>query len=370
MPGGTFANDDHMPHTLVRSAMLPSFSTSHEAAASRSVLVVDDEDGVRELMSRWLQAVGFAVKTASSAEDALGVMEQRPAAVALCDIGMPGQNGLWLANRLRHDYPDTAVIMATALQDVDPAVESLRNGVVDYLTKPFGRDRLRDAVSRGVEWHRSACDSRRWRDTLEREMHAKHARLADAIGALQINSDETLDAMLATLTIADRDAYAHAYRVAALSAGVARTMKLPERDVTVLERGALLHDIGKLAMPEALLSKPAPLTTEERNLIRRHPALGSALVAQVPYLAEAAAVVQDAHERLDGRGFPQGTRDDAVWIGARIVTVADAFDTMIRPRVFRHALAPAEALAELERCSGTQFDPRVVEVFKRVNLER
>jgi response regulator RpfG family c-di-GMP phosphodiesterase len=359
-----------MLHTDARVAPQPPSSPSQEPASARSILVVDDEAGVRELMSRWLLAVGFSVRTASSAEDALGVMGQEPAAVALCDIRMPGQDGLWLADRLRHDYPDTAVIMATALQDVDPAVKSLRYGVVDYLTKPFGRERLREAVCRGIDWHRSACDSRRWRDALEREMHTRQARLAGAISALRINSDETLDAMLAMLTLGDRDAYAHAYRVAALSVCVGRAMELSEAEIGVLERGALLHDIGKLAIPEALLQKPAPLTAEEQNLVRLHPAVGSALLADVPYLAAAAAVVRDAHERLDGRGFPHGSRDDSVWIGARIVTVTDAFDTMTRPRVFREAISPGDALAELDRCSGTQFDSRVVEAFKRINLER
>lgn len=339
-----------------------------ESARPESVLVVDDETGIRDLMSRWLKAVGFSVKTASNAEDALQAMRNRPAAVALCDINMPGHNGLWLAERIRHEHPDTAIIMATALTDVDPAVESLRTGVVDYLTKPFGRDRLREAVTKGVEWHRNACDSRKWRDALDREVHARHERLAKAIGALQIVSDETLDDMLSMLTLGDgdREAYAHAYRVAALSVGVARAMDFHESEVAVVERGALLHDFGKLAMPHALLRKPAPLTIEEQSLIRTHPAVGSALLARLPYLTAAAAVVRDAHERPDGRGFPQGSRGDSVWLGARIVTVADAFDTMIRPRVFREAVTSGEALAELDRGRGTQFDERVVDVFKRI----
>jgi HD-GYP domain-containing protein (c-di-GMP phosphodiesterase class II) len=134
----------------------------------------------------------------------------------------------------------------------------------------------------------------------------------------------------------------------------------------VIERGALLHDFGKLAMPHALLRKPAPLTAEEQSLIRTHPAIGSALLAQVPYLVAAAAVVRDAHERPDGRGFPHGSRGESVWLGSRIVTVADAFDTMTRPRVFREALTPADALAELDRGRGTQFDTQVVEIFKRI----
>jgi putative nucleotidyltransferase with HDIG domain len=333
---------------------------------ARSVLVVDDENGVRDLMSRWLESGGYAVASASCANEALGLMETAPPAVALCDIRMPGHDGLWLADRIRHQFPETAVIMATGVQDVGAAVESLRQGVVDYLTKPFGRDRLRAAVVRGIEWHRTARDSRRWRDTLEREMQMRHARLSSAIAALHIDSDEALDAMLSMLTIGDRDAYAHAYRVAALSVSVARALGLSDAEVATIERGALLHDIGKLAMPEALLRKPAPLTLEEQSLIRMHPALGSELIQAVPYLVAAAAVIRDAHERMDGLGYPRGLRSDDLWIGARIVTVADAYDTMTRPRVFRDAITPTEAFLELERCSDTQFDRRVVEALKRV----
>ena len=159
------------------------------------------------------------------------------------------------------------------------------------------------------------------------------------------------------------DAYAHAYRVAALSAAVGRTLCLSPPDVVTRERAALMHDLGKLAMPEAVLRKPAPLTLEEQRLIRLHPRIGSELIAHVPYLARAAVVVRDVHERIDGLGYPDGRRGDEVCPSARIVAVADAYDTMTRARVFRDAIAPAAAVAELERCSGTQFDPRVVSAF-------
>ena len=344
----------------------PAVESDLEGVTSRPVLVVDDEGCVRDLIIRWLRSGGYAVAGAGDADEALGLIEDSRPAVALCDIRMPGHDGLWLADRIRHDYPETAVIMATGVQDVDAAVESLRQGVVDYLTKPFAQDRLRDAVDRGYEWHRSALDSRRWRESLETEMRSRHSRLAAAIANLRIDSDEALDAMLAALTIADREAYAHAYRVAALAAGVARLLGLADGEISTIERGALLHDLGKLAMPEALLRKPAPLTVEEQRLIRMHPLLGSELIQHVPYLVDASSVVLDVHERLDGLGFPRGVRSDALSVNARIVTVADAYDTMTRPRVFRDALPPAEAMLELERCSGTQFDRRVVDALKRV----
>jgi putative nucleotidyltransferase with HDIG domain len=324
------------------------------------VLVVDDESGVRDLLSRWLQAGGYDVAAVEGAEAALEAMGRVTAGVALCDIRMPGHDGLWLAGRLRHEYPETAVIMATGVQDVAPAVESLRCGVVDYLTKPFGRDRLKEAIGRGVEWHRTACDTRRWREALARDLRAKHARLGQAIAALPIESDDAVDALLAMLTINQRSAYEHAYRVAATSVSLARALGLSEPEVALVERGALLHDLGKLALPDALLRKPAPLTPDEQDVVRRHPSLGCELIARVPYLAAAAPIVRDAHERVDGLGFPHGSKGDDVWIGARIVAVADAFDTMTRPRVFRDAISEGAAFEELERCSGSQFDPRVV----------
>lgn len=337
-----------------------------EVSADRSVLVVDDENVVRELMARWLQSGGYTVASAADADQALSLIENKTPAVALCDIRMPGHDGLWLADRIRRNHPETAVIMATGVQDVDAAVESLRQGVVDFLTKPFDRERVRDAVIRGYEWHLAALDSKRWRESLESEMRGRQARLADAIASLRIDSDASLDGMLSMLTMNNQDAYAHAYRVAALSASMARMLSIPDDEVSTIERGALLHDLGKLAMPDAVLRKPAPLTVEEQTLIRMHPQLGSELIRDVPYLTAASIVVRDAHERLDGLGYPRGVRSDTLSLGARIVTVADAFDTMTRPRVFRDAMTPGEALVELQRCSGTQFDERVVTVLTRV----
>jgi response regulator RpfG family c-di-GMP phosphodiesterase len=330
-----------------------------EEARANSVLVVDDEHCVRNLMARWLESGGYDVTTAASAEEALGQFETTPPAVALCDIRMPGHDGIWLAEQIRHQYPETAVIMATGVHDVGPAVASLRQGVIDYLTKPFGRDRLR-------EWHESAWDARRWRESLEQEMTIRRTRISDAIAAVKIHDDETLDSMIAMLTLTDRDAYAHGYRVAALAVNVARMLGLPDEALSTIGHGALLHDIGKLAVPEAVLRKPAALTVEEVMLVRRHPAIGSDIIAAVPYLEPAAPIVRQSHERVDGLGYPHGVRGSEISIGARIVCVADAYDTMTRPRVFRDAIGQDEALLELERCSGTQFDPLVVEAFSRM----
>lgn len=328
-----------------------------------SVLIVDDETNTRDLMTRWLQSGGLSVTSAASAEEALGRVEASPPAVALCDIRMPGRDGLWLVERIRSRCPETAVIMATGVQDIGPAVESLRQGVVDYLTKPFGRERLQEAVARGLEWHRAAWDARRWRELLERELDAGRARLAARIRSCPVVDDATLDALLSALTAEDREAYAHAHRVAALAQRLGRALGLSDDQLATLRRAALLHDLGKFAVPDAVLRKPAPLTAEEHAIVRRHPQIGRELVAGVPFLAAAAAIVGDAQERPDGRGYPRGIDAAALSTAARIVAVADAFDTMTRPRVFRDPLPVTDALLELERCKDAQFDARVVEAF-------
>ncbi len=349
------------PGTTLRRSTTTEDAVSVDVA--RRVLVVDDEASICTLMRRWLEARGYRVSLATDAPGALELLSASPAAVAICDLRMPGRGGLWLTDQLRREFPDTAVIIATGVSDVTAAVEGLRQGVVDYLTKPFDRQRLFDAVARAVEWHRAAADSRRWREVLERETRQRQARLEAAFAARLVDSADALDVLLATITADNTEAYAHAHRVAALAAGLARAHGLTGADIETVERGGLLHDVGKLAMPDALLRKPAPLTAEEQCVIRMHPAVGAALIERVPFLAPSAPVVRDAQERLDGLGYPSGSRGDAISLGARIVGVADAYDTMTRSRVFRDAISPAAALAELTRCSGTQFDPLVVKTF-------
>ena len=147
---------------------------------------------------------------------------------------------------------------------------------------------------------------------------------------------------------------------------VARSLQLADDSVIALEHAALLHDLGKLAVPEAVLRKPAPLTAEEQILIRQHPVIGAELIRNIPYLAGSADLIRDAHERMDGLGYPDGRHAAEVALGARIIAVADAYDAMTRPRVFRDAISHDEAILEIRRCAGLQFDPLVVDAFTRV----
>ena len=344
-------------------------ATESDAAllATPSVLVVDDETGIRELMARWLASGGYAVRTAASASEALARVHDTAPAVALCDIRMPGRDGLWLANQIRRDAPETAVIMATGVPDVEPAVTSLRQGVIDYLTKPFGPDRLRESVSRGLDWHKAARDARRWRESARRGS----GESAPPVVGCADGAHDRLRCGARRLAVGAHAGGPRCVRARLSCRRSCRERRLRDgpvgpEDMEALERAALLHDVGKLAMPEAVLRKPAPLTTEEQAVIRQHPQIASDLIAGVPYLSAAAELVRDAHERVDGLGYPNGTHASDVALGARIIAVADAFDTMTRPRVFRDAVSTHEAMMELERCAGTQFDAGVVLIFKKM----
>ena len=190
--------------------------------------------------------------------------------------------------------------------------------------------------------------------------------LEEVIASQFVDCDEDLDLLLASLTATHPDMYAHACRVASLAGKVARALGISGPDLLAVERGALLHDVGKLAMPEAVLRKPAPLTAEETRLMRHYPAIGYEVMSPVAFLAEAVDVVRDVQERVDGHGYPSGRRGEDVCLGARVVAVADAYDTMTHPRVFRDAMSPAQAMAEITKGRGRQFDARMVDALRGI----
>jgi putative nucleotidyltransferase with HDIG domain len=322
---------------------------------------------LRRTVSSWIDPFGYQVQEAPSAEEALAAMEREPSDIALCDVNMAGKDGVWLAWRIRERHPNTAIVLATALRDCETAVSHMRNDVVDYLLKPFDRIRLLEALSLARDWHSAASGADDLHEALQDRLRTRRAVLAASLAEAQTTHVAALDGLISMLQFHERDGRGHSRRVARLTLALADELGVgDDSDLLHLEHGALLHDIGKLDVPAAILSKSAPLDDEEWDVMRRHPQGGYDLLKNLPTFAGAANLVLAHHEGFDGSGYPRGLKGNQIPIGARILSIADAYDSMTHPHTQRPAMPPALALNEIERCSGTQFDPQVAGALAKV----
>ncbi len=330
------------------------------------ILALDDEPDVRAMLSRWLQSEGLRCTPASTPAEALALFERDPADVALIDLRLNGDSGLTAARGLRQRRDDVAIVLVTGVASFDAAVEGMRLGVMDYLLKPFTRSELLAMVGRALDWNAGQARVKAERRHFEAEIERRRHELADAFMRVEVASTATLDALLTTLDRCSPETYLHARRVARMAVMLANRLGLSGQSVTDIERGALLHDIGKVAMPGGILNKPGPLSEPELAVVWSHPQVGHDIVSVVPALRGAAEIVLASHERFDGRGYPRGLAGTAIPIGARITSVADVFDVLTSPRTYREPVTTEQACAELARCAGTQFDPDVVREWLRV----
>ena len=331
-----------------------------------SVLVVDDDISLRPMLAAWVNRFGYCGYEADSAEAALEHLDETPADVALCDVNMPGQNGVWLAARIRERYPTTAVIMSTSVDDADVAVSTLSNDVVDYLLKPFDSTRLREALALGLDWHRASVGDAELHCALQAKMRTRRAAVAATLAGAQTTAYAAADSLLAMLQMHEKDGRRHSTRVTGLAIAVADELGCSNEEMDGLEFGAMLHDVGKIDMPSEILCKPAPLTDAEWDVMRTHPQVGYDLVRKLARLERAAEIVLAHHEAFDGSGYPNRLKGTDIPLGARILTIADSYDSMTHPHTQRPAMPPAMAVAEIERCSGSQFDPDAAAALGRV----
>jgi putative nucleotidyltransferase with HDIG domain len=334
-----------------------------------SVLVVDDDDTLRGVIHTWVEADGFHAYDAADAEEALQVLDAETVAIAVCDVNMPGWSGVWLAEQIRDRFPQTAIVMATAARDVETAIASLRNQVVDYVLKPFDRDRLTEALALGRDWHSASASVGEFHHVMEDRLRSRRASVATQLADAQDTDADALEGLIAMLQLHERDGRGHATRVAGLALAIGDELHLDDVRLARLKRGALLHDIGKLDMPASILSKPAPLDQQEWTVMRRHPQVGYDLLKSQRRFGEAADIVLSHHEAFDGTGYPRGLTGREIEIEARILAVADAYDSMTQPHTQRPAMPPALAVEEIERCSGHQFDPVCAEALGSVLLQ-
>lgn len=255
------------------------------------------------------------------------------------------------------------VVMVTAVHDIQVALQALRNGAYDYLLKPFEREQLLATVRRALENRRLKRENDAYRTNLEALVAARTQQWKTALSKLEESYDITLEALGDALDLKDAETEHHSKRVTAYTIAIARKMGLPKEEIRVIARGAFLHDIGKMAIPDDILTKPGKLTEAEMDIMKEHCYRGYKIVSRIPFLAEAAEIVYAHQERYDGLGYPRGLKGEEIPLGARIFAIADTLDAMRSDRPYRKAQSIAAARKEIELWAGRQFDPSIVKVF-------
>src|SRR5579862_8995473 len=331
------------------------------------ILVVDDEEAIREIVCAILAAAGYSWKQASSGMEALALLNSGETfELMLSDLMMADLDGIGLLERTKERFPDMPVVMVTAVHDISVALAAIRNGAYDYLLKPFEREQLLNTVSRALENRRLKVENRTYQTNLESLVKARTDKLQATLRELERSHDMLVEALGDTLDLKDKETEGHSRRVTAFTIAIAKAMGLPPEQIPTIARGAYLHDIGKVAIPDAILGKPGKLTPEEMTIMKEHCYKGYQIVRKIPFLADACDIIYSHQERFDGTGYPRGLKGKEIPLGARIFSVADTLDAITSDRAYRAARSLAEARKEIQDWSGRQFDPEVVEVFQQM----
>ncbi|HEY1159948.1 MAG TPA: HD domain-containing phosphohydrolase [Terracidiphilus sp.] len=333
------------------------------------ILVVDDEAHVRSMIGSTLERQGHDVQLAASAREALEILERNAFDLVLTDIVIQDGNGITLLDRIHAQQPQLPVVMVTAIHDIGVAVDSMRRGAYDYLLKPFEREHLVNTVQRALDHRQVLQESHNYQQNLEQVVRARTEMLRQTMENLEHSYDVTLEALGDALDLKDSETEGHSKRVTAYTIALARAMGITPAQIKVIARGAFLHDIGKMAIPDDILRKSGKLTTEEQDVMREHCSRGYHMLRKIPFLSESAEIVFSHQEHFDGGGYPRGVCGSEIPIGARIFAVADTLDAITSDRPYRKASSFDSAREEILRCSGSQFDPGVVEIFLKVPNE-
>jgi putative nucleotidyltransferase with HDIG domain len=324
------------------------------------ILVIDDNPEVLKLM-KMLLADEFDLELSMSAEKGLSILRDKSPDLVLCDVMMPGMDGHAFAKAVKADesLKHIPVILVTARTGAEMLAQGIQAGADDYISKPFDSVELKARI-------RSLLRIRQVESELALVNRNLKMRTSDLVDQQRSLFLSTVKSLVSAIDAKDEYTRHHSTRVTDFTLKIARTMGYSEKELGDLELAALLHDVGKIAVPENILNKPGRLTDQEFALIKEHPARGESILRPVLELKEIAKVVRAHHEHYDGKGYPDGLKGREIPLGARIMAVADAYDSITSERPYRKAASHRFAVKEIIRCSGTQFDPEVVEHFLEI----
>jgi len=321
------------------------------------ILIVDDEEAIRNLFVEALSSLGYRCEVA---ENGIKCLEKYNATkdydVVLLDVQMPELGGIETLKRLKASDPDLSIIIVSASRDIDNVRTALKAGAYDYIFKPFNFNDMQTVIKRAVERAWLIKENKDYQLNLEKKVESQTQELVKLYAG-------TLQAMILALDLRESEAGYHSYRVTEYALTLGKRMNLSEPELSMLAKGALLHDIGKIGVPDNILLKPTKLTDEEWEVMRKHAELGFTMLKKIEFLEESALIVYTHHEHFDGSGYPNGLSGEAIPLGARIFSIVDAFDAMTSRRVYREEMSFDEALERIKEAAGTQFDPEVVDVF-------
>jgi len=331
------------------------------------VVVVDDEPAIRGLAARWLEAAGYQPREAADADLALAEVESAPPGVVVTDLRMPGHDGFWLAEQVRRAAPDTAILVATACDDLPSAVRSLKLGVFDYLLKPFTCEELQSAVRRGMRWHASRASSRLLSKALAGPSGKAEAFPAASMTVAQMNEQGSIEALVAMLEAWNQQAAAHAQRTAAIATRLADMLGVTEPKRSDLQRAALLHEVAMVGWPGDPDAEPANAAPDAPPALPNAPEQARDWLKLMPSLAGAASIVGSMDEWFDGSGEPENRLAGEIPITSRILAVADEFDGRRYPRrrspVDGTSCSVRDALVAVSGLRGSRFDPNVIDAL-------
>jgi putative two-component system response regulator len=337
-----------------------------ESQRDNRVMVVDDEKLVSDILARYLSELGYSCVTAQSGIEALRKLQEHPCDLALCDVRMPGMDGIELLKSIKEFDEEIAVIMVSAVDNREVAVEAMRAGAHDYVIKPFHFEEVLISVQRALQNRRLLLERKEYQRDLEEKVDERTRELAEKNEELQRLFISAIESIVLALQAKDEYTEGHSRRVSAHAIAIAREQSLSAKEVENIGLAALLHDIGKVGTKESILNKPGKLTDEEGDHIRSHPLVAASILEPITPLGDIIAYIKHVHEAYDGSGYPEGLAGERIPLGARIITVADVFDAMTSPRPYRPAMEASVVLDHLRREAGRQFDPKVVDAFLRV----
>ncbi len=329
------------------------------------ILIVDDEADIRRLLRQIVSSAGYGCLEASGAEEALGLFKNNAVDMALVDINMPGRSGTELLSDLVNIYPDTAIIMVTAISQSDTCIECMHQGASDYVTKPFNHKELLVKIEQALEKRRLKLDNKEYQQHLEERVEEQAVRIRAAFY-------DAVKSLARALEAKDKYTSGHSQRVAEISSAIARRLGMPEVLIEKIQTAALVHDIGKIGVSESVLNKSEKLTEEEYCHVCLHCEMGERILRPITQDDEILSMVRHHHERYDGKGYPDGISGASQGQGVlpfhwSIIALADAYDAMTSDRSYRKALPPDQALQEIKGNTGSQFDPVVVDAFIKIN---